>query len=460
MTTRTAESPSSRGATLRRLGPAGLHLPGDPGYAALSTPWNTTVEQRPAAVVDATCTHDVVAAVRAATAAGLRVAPQATGHNAGPLGSLADVLLLRTAGMTGVSLSEDGRSATVGAGTLWLDVVDAASGARVSVRHGSSPDVGVVGYSVGGGIGWYARRHGLQSSHLTAAEMVLADGSVARVDSREPELLWALRGGGGNLGVITELTFDTLPFTTCVAGMLAWDVTHAATVIPAWLEWTQDAPELASTSLQLLQLPPFPEVPAPLRGRRLVAVIGALLTDDDAAAGLLAALRAHSPELDTFTRTPTPALVRLSMDPEGPTPVVTGSSLVTTPTQEGIDRLLAVAGPDADCSLPAVELVHLGGALARPADGALSTVPGELAVLAVGIAADAETAARCHQDVDRVTGALAPWATGGQYLNFVGGHVDVSSAYTPEAWDRLRRIRTALDPTGVLRANHEVPTLT
>jgi hypothetical protein len=149
--------------TIRTLCGGAVHLPGDPGYDDARVPWSMTVDQRPAAVVYPACADEVAEVVRFAAQAGLRVAPQGTGHNAGPLGPLDDVILLRTSAMTGVTIDPVARTARAEAGTLWQDVVEAASKHGFDALHGSSPDVGVVGYSLGGGLGWFGRQHGLQS---------------------------------------------------------------------------------------------------------------------------------------------------------------------------------------------------------------------------------------------------------------------------------------------------------
>ncbi len=228
----TTTEPSTATATaaegLRHLCGGAVHLPGDPGYDAARVPWNVAVQQRPAAVVYPASADEVVEVVRAASAAGLRVAPQGTGHNAGPLGDLADTVLVRTSAMREVTVDAASRTARVGAGALWIDVVEAVAPFGLAALHGSSPDVGVVGYSLGGGIGWYARALGMATNSVTAVELVTADGRLVRADAEhEPDLFWAVRGGGGNFGVVTAMEFRLYPIETAFAGMLVWDRTDA-----------------------------------------------------------------------------------------------------------------------------------------------------------------------------------------------------------------------------------------
>ena len=442
-------------ASLRDLCGGSVHLPGDAGYDAARVPWNVAFDQRPAAVAYPADTAEVAEVVRAAAAAGLRVAPQGTGHNAGALADLGGSVLLRTSAMTGTVVGDG--TATVRAGELWLPAVEAASAAGVAVLHGSSPDVGVVGYSLGGGMGWYARRLGLQTNSVTAAELVLADGSVVRTDAQhEPDLFWALRGGGGSFGVVTELSFRTYAFDSAYAGILLWDWERSPEVLRRWRDWAAEAPDEVTTSCRILRLPPLPELPEFLRGRSIIVIDGAVLADDERAAAILAPLRDLQPEIDTFGRAPAGALVRLHMDPEGPTPAVSSTSVMESLPDTAIDALLGVVGPGSDSVLMMTEFRQLGGALGRPAEGAgaLPAVPGAFIAFAGGIPIAPEVPVQEH--ADRAMAALAPWSQRNRYLNFLEHHTDASVGYAPEAWERLRAIRQAVDPDGVLQANHEV----
>ena len=195
--------------------------PGDHGWDAARQAFNTDIDQQPAAIAMPADAVDVASALRFATRHGLRVAPQRTGHNAGPLGDLRDVLLLKTDALDGVEIDAGARRVRVGAATRWEQVTPRLSELGLAALHGSSPDVGIVGYSLGGGIGWLARKHGMQTNAVTAIELVTADGRFVRTDhEHEPELFWALRGGGGNFGVVTAIEFEVLPVRELYAGAL------------------------------------------------------------------------------------------------------------------------------------------------------------------------------------------------------------------------------------------------
>jgi FAD/FMN-containing dehydrogenase len=439
-----------------------LELPGDPGYDAARMPWNVAVDQRPAAVAYPASADEVAEVVRAAAASGLRVAPQGTGHNAGPLGPLDDTVLLRTTAMTGVEIDPGNKIARVGAGVLWLDVVEAAAEHGLAALHGSSPDVGVVGYSLGGGIGWFARQLGMAANSVTAVELVLGDGTQARVDEHtNPDLFWAVRGGGGSFGVVTAMEFRLFEIDTAYAGMLLWDQEHAEKVLRAWAAWTANAPDCVTTSFRMMNLPPMPELPEFLRGRQLVVVDGAVLADDETATGILAALRALEPEMDTFARVPAAGLIRLHMDPEGPTPAVSACTILADLPDAAIETFLALTGRGSGSTLLAAELRQLGGALARPSEsaGALPMLDGKFVLFGVAIAMTPEMGAQGHADATALVDGMQAYSSGRDYLNFAEVPVDVSASFPEQTWRRLKGVRSAVDPSGLLLANHPVPRL-
>jgi FAD/FMN-containing dehydrogenase len=438
-----------------------VHLPGSATYDAARVPWNVAVDQRPAAVAVPRTAEEVATVVGAAAALGLKVAPQGTGHGAAALGGrdLRQAVLLRTTELQGVAVDPVRSVARVGSGALWRDVVDAAAPHGLAALHGSSPDVGVAGYALGGGIGWYARRHGLAANSVLAVELVTADGSVVRADAVEnTDLFWALRGGGGSFGVVTALELRLFPIPDAYAGMLIWDLDRAEEVLEAWAAWSAEAPDEVTTSLRFMRFPPMPELPDFLRGRRLVVVDGAVLGDDARGQELVAPLRALEPEIDTFARVPAPALSGLHMDPEGPTPSVGGGLLLAGLDAPTVAAFLEAAGPQSPTTLLVSELRQLGGALGRPAPdgGALDRVDAGYAAFFVGIAATPELAAAGAADVDRVLAALIPHGTGGNLLNLAERPVDPASGYPEATWQRLRAVRDQRDPDRLFLANHPV----
>ena len=380
---------AERREALRALAGGAVHLPGDPLYDEARMPWNLQVDEHPAAVAYPADPHEVARIVRAAAAAGLRVAPQGTGHGAPPLaGRLGDAVLLRTSAMTGLRVDGASRTARAEAGVLWGDVITRAGRVGLAGQHMSSPGVGVVGSSLGGGVSWYSRQHGLQCSAITAVELVLADGTFVRAtDDQDADLLWAARGGSGGFGVVTALEFDLLPVRTAYAGMLAWDWRHAQRVLTAWGEWTADAPESVTSVARIFQVPDIEWLPDQLRGRKMVMIDAVALGDPETGARSIAPLRALQPEIDTFAEMPAPDIAHLQMDPQEPTAVYANSVLVEGFPAGAVDALVEAAGPESGSNLLFVELRQLGGALARPSPrgGALDHLPAAFLVLGVGL---------------------------------------------------------------------------
>src|SRR4051812_20264772 len=283
MTPATVSAPSVLEAVdaLRGLVTGDVVLPGDASWDDARRAWNLAVDQRPAAVVLPESAEDVLAAVQAARAAGLRVAPQGTGHNAAPLGDLSDTILLKTERMRGVEIDPVARRARVEAGVLGAGVVGAAAQQGLAALAGSSHDVGVVGYTLGGGASWLVRTYGPASRHVVGADIVTADGRFVHADEQEePELLWAIKGGGGGYGIVTALEFELLPITEVYAGALFFGFERAGEVLAAWAEWTKPAPDEVTSIGRMLQFPPIPDLPEFLRGRSFAVIEAAYLGDE------------------------------------------------------------------------------------------------------------------------------------------------------------------------------------
>jgi FAD/FMN-containing dehydrogenase len=452
-TTRARRSP----AALRAQVGGDIHVPGEPGYEAERSGFNLTVDQRPAAIAVPRHAKEVAATLRFAAAEGLRVAPQRTGHNAAPMAPLEDSILLKTTAMDRVSIDAAARRARVGAGARWEDVVPAASELGLAALHGSTPDVSIAGYSLGGGMGWYARKHGLAANSVRAIEVVTADGEThCATPDTDPELFWALRGGGGNFGVVTALEFDLLPVESVYAGVLFFPFERAGEVLHAWHEWTARVPDEVTSVGRLLQFPPLPEVPEPVRGKSFAIVEAVFLCGQEEAEMLLDPLRRLGPAMDTFMSMPPAGIAELHMDPRDPMPYDTTHALLGELPDEAIDALVEAAGPGSGSALVSVELRHTGGALGREAEGAgaIATLPGEFAMFGVGVGAP-ELAAKTEDDLGRVATALRPYEAG-HYLNFVERRTDGASFFPPAVAARLEAARDTYDPDRLMQANHEI----
>ncbi len=436
-----------------------VHLPGDPGYDAARTPWNVAVDQRPAAVALPRSAEEVSRVVLAAAAAGLRIAPQSTGHGAGALGErpMDDVVLVRLSGLTGVTVDPDSGSARVLGGTVWADVIAAAAPHGLTALHGSAADVAVAGYALGGGLSFYGRLHGLAVNSIRAIEVVTANGALVRTSADEnAELFWALRGGGGNFGVVVAIELELLPYADVYAGFLLWDRDRAPDVVRAWVDWTRSAPDSATTSLRVMSFPPLPELPPFLAGRDVVIVDGAIIDGDEAADSILAPLRALAPELDTFARIPAAGLLAVHMDPPVPTPVVTDHNVLGTLDDAAVGELLYQVGPGTTPGLAFTELRHLGGAFARRAadGGALTAISGEYALHCVAMAPTPQAAVAGRAAAFSIMRAMAPWALPHLVPTFTDTRVGAGRLFGDEDLERLRAIASRVDPDRRLVANH------
>src|SRR5215831_10352523 len=245
---------------------------GQAGYDQARQAWNLAVDERPRVVVVAQSASDAVKAVQFARAHGMRIAPQGTGHGAAPLEPLDGVMLLRTTPMRQVGIDPATRTARAEAGAVWQDVTVPAAEHGLAALAGSSPNVGVTGYTLAGGLGWLARRHGLAANSVTAAELVTPGGDLVRTDAgHEPDLFWAVRGGGG-VGVVTALEMRLYPIPELYAGDLFFPIKRAAEVLDTWREWTATVPDEVTSLGHILRLPPLPELPEPLRGRAFAVI--------------------------------------------------------------------------------------------------------------------------------------------------------------------------------------------
>lgn len=434
-------------------------VPGDEGWDEARRAWNLAVDQRPAAVAFPETAGDVAAIVEFARSNGLRVAPQGTGHAASP-GLLDDSVLVKTSRMRGVRIDAAGRRARVEAGALWIEVTTAAAEHGLAALAGSAPTVGVVGYTLGGGLGWLGRRYGFAANSVQAVELVTADGRLIKADrEHHADLFWALRGGGGSFGVVTAIEFALYPVRDVYAGALFWPIERSREILRAWRKWVQDVPNEVSSVGRIMRFPAIPAVPEPLRGGAFVLVEAAYLGGEADGADLLRPLRELAPEIDTFSVIPVTALSKLHMDPEQPVAGLGDGVLLERLPPEAVDAFVAAAGPRSRSSLVSVELRHLGGALAQasPEHGAVGSFDEPFALFAVGSAVDADIAASVKAQLRLVRGVMAPWSARRTFLNFTGRLTDARSHYQSGAYPRLREVKSAYDPDDRIRSNSPIP---
>jgi hypothetical protein len=435
--------------------PDAITGPNDAGWDAARYSFNVLIDQRPEAVARPESSAQTADIVRAARELGLRIHVQGSSHNPGPVGPLDGYLLMRFDRMKEVTIDADGETARVEAGARWWDVVPQTSELGLSALHGSSPEVNVVGYSLGGGIGWQARKKGMQANSITAIEAVTAAGDQVRADAdNEPDLFWALRGGSGNFAVVTALEFRLHPVEGFYAGNLFYPFERGTDVLHAWREWTRSAPEEVTTTARLLQFPPLEEIPEIVRGKSFAVVNGAFLGSEEDGEELFKPLRDLSPEMDGVGMVPPGALSEMHMDPVDPMPYLTTHSMVDDLTEAAIDDAAEIAEA---APVPILELRHVGGALSRPAEGcgAIAALPGEYVTFGVAPVFDPSAVPQTEAALSRLDGAFAANDVG-RYLNFTEVETDVAAMFPPETLVRLREVKAAYDPDNAIRGNHAV----
>lgn len=346
-----------------------VYDPLDEGYDAARATWNLTIQQHPLVVIVAASEADVQTAVRFAADHGLPIGVQATGHGL-PRGCDGGVLI-NLSGMKRVSIDTEARTATLQGGAQWQDVLTPAGAAGLAGLCGSAPHVGVVGYTLGGGYGVLLRKHGLAIDAVVSLRVVTADGEI-RVASREsnPDLYWAILGGGGAFGVVTEMEIRLFPQPQVFGGTLFYPIELADQALTTFAEWTQDLPDEVTSGIAVMNLPPLPIVPPPLQGRAVIAFTATVCGDIARAEDLLMRMRTlGEPILDTFAALPFEACGAIYRDPVEPMPAIGNGVLLRELTPGTVRNLLGALGPAERMPTLKVEIRHLGGAMARVAHG-------------------------------------------------------------------------------------------
>jgi FAD/FMN-containing dehydrogenase len=434
------------------------YRPGDPGYAEEVAGFNLAVTHTPELVVAAAGPDDVVAAVRWAGEQGLPVAVQATGHGANV--AVDHGVLISTRHLREVVVDPVTRTAVVAAGATWRDVLDAAAPHGLAGLNGSTTGVGVVGYTLGGGLPVLGRAFGFATDRVRSFDVVTPDGVLRRVDAtHEPELFWALRGGKGAVGVVTSLVCELVPVERIYGGAIFYPGERAEELLRAYAGWTASLPDRTCTALQLLRLPPFPEIPEPIRGQFVVHLCVAHLGDAAEGARLLAPMReVVPPVIDLVEEMDYTEVDRVYQDPDHPVAARESCALLPALSEGAIRAMLEIAGPEVETPLVIVGVRHLGGALAqRPSvEDAVGARDAAYLFQTIGMLAGPH-AAEVGTATAAAQAAIAPHSNGRTMVNLhgtPGDDTDRARAWKPEHLHRLRELRARLDPTDMLRFGH------
>ena len=426
--------------------------PGEARYDELRAAWNLTVDQHPALIVMAVSANDIAEAVRYARAADLKVAVQATGH--GVIRPANGSLLILTANLTEVRVDAAARTAWVSAGTKWGKVLAATHAVGLAPLLGSSPDVGAIGYTLGGGMGWLARKYGLSIDSVNRFEVVTADGRIVNASDHEhTDLFWGLRGGGGGLGVITGMEIRLYPVSEFYGGNLYYPIEQAPAVFARYREWIASSPDELTSSISIMNYPPLPFFPEPLRGKAIAQIRGAYCGPIEQGEALLKFWRDwQAPLIDDFAARSFSDIAKVSNDPVEPSAGLSSGMWLKDLDDETLALLIeygaATRGP---LPVVATEVRHTGGAITRvdPFANAYSHryAPHILELVGMTPTVEAQAAFRGH--VAQVKQALQPHLTGGVYLNFLEGEEAVvrsRDGFSPEAYRRLQALKSLYDP--------------
>ncbi len=427
--------------------------PIDEEYDAARTSWNLFIDQRPDIIVMAKTEADVAAALLYANDVAVPVTVQATGH--GQPKTCAGGVLINTSNLRSVRIDAVSRTATIGAGVRWKEVIEAAYPYGLAPISGSSPHVGVVGYTIGGGYGITSRKHGLAIDNVREFRIVLSNGKVNIASPDEnPELFFATLGGGGAYGVVTEMTLRLHEHAEVFGGSVMFDASRAPEIYTAYAEWTKTLPDEITSAIQIMKFPSAPFVPDFLRGRSMVMVIACVCGQLEQAEEWLRPMRAiDGAELDSFRKMPFTESGAIFQDPVDPIPVNGRGVLLNDFTPETARAFLDAIGPIHMSPNMMIQLRHLGGAITRNNDTRLCILRNRNAkylAFLLGVPMPDNPPESMAAQAEKVFKEIESWVLSRGPLNWLGeGAVEsnsIRSVFSEEEYTRIKKVKEAIDP--------------
>jgi FAD/FMN-containing dehydrogenase len=423
----------------------------DAGYDAARAVRQPTIDRRPAAIVRPVHAGDVSRVVSIARETGVELAVRSGAHSFAGHGVAENGIVLDLSAMKAIQIDTETRMAWVETGLTAGEVTRALGPHGFAIPFGDSASVGVGGLTLGGGVGYLVRKHGLTIDSLLAAELVTADGELRYVDAdEEPDLFWAIRGGGGNFGVATSFCFRLRPVATVTGGMLL--LPASAKTIESFVDAASDAPDELSTIATVLgTAPPRPFIPAEHHGRP-VLMAQLVFAGDAGAEPALAPFRALGPLADMIRPQPYPDLY--GREPEGPS-VVAANTMFLDMVDERVAEEMIAHLRESTAQVAAVQLRVLGGAVARVPSGATAFAHRSRRMIATVAALDSRPG---HDDWVRDVPSALRQGERGAYVNFVGdeGAERVREAYPGQTWERLAAVKREYDPENLFRHNQNI----
>lgn len=439
-------------------------VPGDEGYDDARAVWNGTVDARPVLIAQCRTVEDIATAVNLTRDAGLPFAVRGGGHSVAGLSTCDVGVVIDLSSMRAVAVDTKRRIAIAEPGATWGDYDAATAQHGLASTGGLISTTGVAGLTLGGGIGWLQRKHGLACDNLIGAELITADGATVRAsESERPDLLWGLRGGGGNFGIVSRFEFSLHPVSTVLGGLMLFPLDQGFDVLRTFRDWAAELPDEGSMLAAVLTAPPEPFVPSHLVGQKAVAVLGCWCGDLEDGAAALEPLRELKPASDVFGPMPYPALQQMldAGAPAGLRNYFRGGYLSEL-TDEVIDVVLE-QGAAMPSPMSQIHLHQMGGAVGRVGVDA-TAFSGRAAAYTYNLVSTWTDAAEdaVHVAANRgLAAALAPLSLPSTYVNFltdaaVEGDAPVRAAYGDDVYERLARLKRELDPTNLFRINHNV----
>ena len=435
--------------------------PSDAGYAEACKVWNGAHDRRPALVVRCATAGDVATAVGFARSNDLLIAVRGGGHSIAGFSTCDNGIVIDLSQMNDVRVDPAARRATVGGGAVWADVDNETQPHSLATTGGLVSSTGVAGFTLGGGIGWTMRKFGLACDNLVAADVVTADGRIIRAsESENSDLLWGLRGGGGNFGIVTQFEFELHPLGPMVyAGPIFYPAEAAHELLHTFRDWAVVAPDEITAIVNLTTAPPLPVIPAEWHGKKVAAFIATSSGPIDAGESLVGAFRTvGEPIADLLGPMPYQAIQTL-IDPlweKGIHAYFKATNLARL-DDELIDRLckLHLEAPGPQCE---IHVHQMGGALARVPEGATAFAERSMPFLLNAVTgwrdpADTESHTEWTRDVIE---AAEDASTGRAYVNFLGDPNGGRSSYGDETYARLVALKNVYDPTNVFRLNQNI----
>jgi len=464
----TTSSMSATGAaglagSLRRHFSGDVLEPGGPGYDQARQVFNAMIDRRPAVIARCATSADVAAAVNAAREHGLVVAVRCGGHSFSGLSTCDDGMVIDLSGLRSITVDVVARTARAGGGVRWGEFDAATQAHGLHTPGGRVTTTGLGGFTTGGGYGWTSSRYGLACDNLLSAEVVLADGSIARASEEEhPDLFWGIRGGSGNFGIVTEFEFRLHELGPIVlAGLAMFPMSRAAQILPAWRDWADKAPDELSTGCVVLTAPPEPFVPAELHGKPVLGIPVLWAGDPGDGTAEVEYLRSLGPAVDHIGPMPYTAF-QAALDPLAPWGVrsYARGEYMREFSDAAIGTFLRYAEDLAVAGAPLSQLVifRIGQGIGAVPDEATAFSHRDARYLfhPISIWTDPADDEQMIAASRAFAAAMRPFSTGAAYLNFTPEGDRVRDGYGDAKYQRLVAVKNRYDPANLFRLNQNI----